>query len=74
MASCCNKEECDVKEKNISKIILYILSLIIFAVGFIPALAQFRIWIYLVAVLLAGYDLLIEGIKNLFKLNLKKAH
>ena len=73
MASCCNKEECDVKEKNISKIILYILSLIIFAVGFIPALAQFRIWIYLVAVLLAGYDLLIEGIKNLFKLNFEES-
>ena len=73
MASCCNKEECDVKEKNISKIILYVLSLIIFAVGFIPALAQFRIWIYLVAVLLAGYDLLIEGIKNLFKLNFEES-
>ena len=73
MASCCNKEECDVKEKNISKIILYILSLIIFAVGFIPALVQFRIWIYLVAVLLAGYDLLIEGIKNLFKLNFEES-
>lgn len=69
--ACCshNHEECEVKEKNKSKIILYILSLVLFGIGFIPALAEYKIWINLIAVLLAGYDLLIEGIKNLFKFN-----
>ena len=68
-----NHEECEEKENNKSKIILFILSLVLFGIGFIPALEQFRVWIYLVAVLLAGYDLLIEGIKNLFKLNFEES-
>ena len=73
--ACCshNHEECEVKEKNKSKIVLYIFSLVLFGIGFIPALAEYKIWIYLVAVLLAGYDLLIEGIKNLFKLNFEES-
>ena len=73
--ACCshNHEECEVKEKNKSKIILYILSLVLFGIGFIPALAEYKIWIYLIAVLLAGYDLLIEGIKKLFKLNFEES-
>lgn len=73
--ACCNHNhgKCEVKERNKSKIVLYILSLVLFGIGFIPALASYKIWIYLVAVLLAGYDLLIEGIKNLFKLNFEES-
>ena len=73
--ACCNHNhgKCEVKERNKSKIILYILSLVLFGIGFIPALAEYKIWIYLVAVLLAGYDLLIEGIKNLFKFNFEES-
>ena len=77
MAGCsCNNHnhgECKEESNNKSKIILFVLSLIIFGIGFIPALAPYRIWIYLVSVLLAGYDLLIEGIKNLFKLNFEES-
>ena len=73
--ACCNHNhgKCEVEERNKSKIILYILSLVLFGIGFIPALASYKIWIYLVAVLLAGYDLLIEGIKNLFKFNFEES-
>ena len=73
--ACCshNHEECEVKEKNKSKIVFYILSLVLFGIGFIPALTSYKIWIYLVAVLFAGYDLLIEGIKNLVKFNFEES-
>ena len=61
------------KKSKKNEIILYILSLIIFGIGFIPALAEYKIWIYLIAVLIAGYDLLISGIKNLFRLNFEES-
>ncbi len=71
--SCCNHDHCEEKENKKGEIILYILSLIVFGIGFIPAFAEYKLWIYLVAVLLAGYDLLIKGIKNLFKLNFEES-
>ena len=49
------------------------MSLIVFGIGFIPQFAEYKLWIYLVAVLLAGYDLLVKGIKNLFKLNFEES-
>ena len=52
---------------------MYIFSLVLFGIGFIPALTSYKIWIYLVAVLLAGYDLLVEGIKNLVKFNFEES-
>ncbi len=73
---CCNNhnhEECEEKENKKSEIILYVLSLIIFGIGFVQQFATYKIWIYLVAVLLAGYDLLIKGIKNLFKFNFEES-
>ena len=71
--SCCSHDHCEEKENKKGEIILYILSLIVFGIGFIPAFAEYKLWIYLVAVLLAGYDLLIKGIKNLFKLNFEES-
>ncbi len=71
--SCCSHDRCEEKENKKGDIILYILSLIVFGIGFIPAFAEYKLWIYLVAVLLAGYDLLIKGIKNLFKLNFEES-
>ena len=76
MACCDHKhenEKCNVKVEKKREIILYIMSLIIFVLGFIPQLATYKIWIYLIAVLLAGYNLLIEGIKNLFKFNFEES-
>ena len=71
--SFCSYDLCVEIENNKGEIILYILSLIVFGIGFIPAFAEYKLWIYLVAVLLAGYDLLIKGIKNLFKLNFEES-
>ena len=71
--SCCNHDHCEEKENKKSEIILYILALVVFGIGFIPQFAEYKLWIYLVAVLLAGYDLLVEGIKNLFKFNFEES-
>ena len=61
------------KEENSKfKILIYVISLILFAVGFIPALEGYRLVIYLFAVILSGYDLIIEGIKNIFHLNFEE--
>ena len=61
------------KEENSNfKILMYVISLILFAVGFMPALASYRLVIYLLAVILSGYDLIIEGIKNIFHLNFEE--
>lgn len=61
------------KEENSKfKILMYVISLILFAVGFIPALEGYRLVIYLLAVILSGYDLIIEGIKNIFHLNFEE--
>ncbi len=59
------------KESKI-KGFLYILSIILFVVGFIPALKSYRFIIYLLAVIFSGYDLIIEGIKNIFHLNFEE--
>lgn len=65
------KEE-DKGENSKFKILMYVISLILFAVGFMPALASYRLVIYLLAVILSGYDLIIEGIKNIFHLNFEE--
>ena len=40
--------------------------------GFIPILEKYRLIIYLLAVILSGYDLILEGIKNIFHLNFEE--
>ena len=70
---CCSHNDCEENENKKSEIVLYIMSLIVFGIGFIPQFAEYKLWIYLVAVLLAGYDLLVKGIKNLFKLNFEES-
>ena len=62
----------DKEENSKFKILMYVISLILFGVGFIPALASYRLVIYLFAVILSGYDLIIEGIKNIFHLNFEE--
>ena len=62
----------DKKESSKLKIFLYVISLILFAVGFIPALESYKLVIYLLAVILSGYDLIIEGIKNIFHLKFEE--
>ena len=59
----------EIEKKDVA---LYIISLILFAISFIPILKQFQRWICLAVVILAGYDLILEGIKNIFKLNFEE--
>ncbi len=61
-------------EEGISKIdlILYIISIVLFIVGFIPSLEQYKVFIYLAVIVIAGYELLINGIKNFFKFNFEE--
>ena len=48
------------------------MSIILFAIGYIPAFEQYKMFIYLGAVLLSGYDLIFEGLKNILKLNFEE--
>ena len=77
---CNSKKHCSIKnhehhsehENKKLDIILYIISIIVFILSFIPLFNEYKIWIYLVVVLLSGYKLIIDGIKNLFKLNFEE--
>ena len=62
----------DKGENSKFKILMYVISLILFAVGFMPALESYRLIIYLLAVILSGYNLIIQGIKNIFHLNFEE--
>lgn len=65
----CHKNE---HENSKLGIVLYVLSIILFAIGYIPAFEQYKMFIYLGAVLLSGYDLIFEGLKNILKLNFEE--
>lgn len=52
---------------------LYIISIIIFVSSFIlPVLECVKIGMYIVTILLAGYEIILNGIKNIFKLNFEE--
>ena len=59
-------------ENRILKKIFYVLSIILFIVGFIPKLQEYRLVIYFASVLLCGFDLIKEGIQNIFKANFEE--
>lgn len=65
----CHKNE---HENSKLGIVLYVLSIILFAIGYIPAFEQYKMFIYSGAVLLSGYDLIFEGLKNILKLNFEE--
>lgn len=71
----CNGNYHDGEEKKWEKLekILYIISVIIFAITFIPQIPEnIKIGMYIVSIILAGYEILFEGIKNIFKLNFEE--
>lgn len=71
----CNVNHHDGEEKKGEKLekILYIISVIIFAITFIPQIPEnIKIGMYIVSIILAGYEILFEGIKNIFKLNFEE--
>ena len=69
----CHTKENEAEEKlNRKDIILYIASIIIFILTFLPILGNYKILGYLLVIILSGYELIIEGIKNIFKLNFEE--
>ena len=71
----CNGNHHEKEEEKGEKLekILYIISVIIFAITFIPQIPEnIKIGMYIVSIILAGYEILFEGIKNIFKLNFEE--
>lgn len=78
--SCEHCNECNIAnhehhhEEKESKleIILYIVAIIFFILSFTPALANIKVIFIVLSILLSGYELLFNGIKNIFKLNFEE--
>lgn len=73
----CHHEHCDIekhhedKEEKLS-IYLYGIGILFLVLSFIPMLAEFRLELVLLAILFSGYELLLNGIKNIFHLNFEE--
>lgn len=83
MSCNCHENRCEkeVKENLLEEydktdkieIVLYVISLIIFAITFIPQIQYyFKIAMYIITILLAGYEIILNGIRNIFKLNFEE--
>ena len=57
------------KNKKKIKLILYITSVMIFILGFFPIFQTYRMAVFFLCVILAGYDLLLEGLRNILHLD-----
>lgn len=69
----CHTKESETKEElNKKDIILYSISIIIFILTFLPIRENYKICGYLLVIILSGYKLIIEGIKNIFRLNFEE--
>lgn len=68
------EHECNHHHEKESKkdIVMYIISIIIFILSFFPIFSEYKIILYLVTIIFSGYELIIEGIKNIFKLNFEE--
>lgn len=73
-SSCCCHSHHEKHEEENSKndIYLYILSVIFFVLAFIPLFSKYKMLLFLVCILVSGYKLIIDGVKNIFKLNFEE--
>ena len=62
----------DHEEANKIDIILYIISLILFVLTFIPALQNYKLFAYLLVLILSGSKLIFRGIKNILLFNFEE--
>lgn len=74
----CNHGHCELehedheeKEEKLS-IYLYIIGILFLILSFIPVLVNLKIELIVLSILFSGYDLLWNGIKNIFKLNFEE--
>lgn len=70
----CDVDKIEEQEEKLDKkeIILYIISVVIFILTFMPVFEKIKILMYLLVVILSGYKLILGGIKNIFKLNFEE--
>lgn len=60
------------KKENKLDIILYIIAIIFLGMSFIPVFSNIKVIFILLSILLSGYELLFNGIKNIFKLDFEE--
>jgi len=77
MSCHCHDKECNQSEKHTSKEriekALFLISIFIFTVSFILPVSQYvKIGMYIITILFAGYEIILEGIKNIFKLDFEE--
>lgn len=71
--NCNNCDNCEATHnKNKLDIILYVLAIVLLLVSFIPAIESFKVVFIVLSILFSGYELLLNGIKNIFKLNFEE--
>ncbi len=69
----CEIEHHEHKEKeNKLDIILYIIAIVFLGLSFIPAFINIKVIFILLSIVLSGYELLFNGIKNIFKLDFEE--
>ncbi len=66
----CEKDE-EEKESKV-EIVLYILAILFLVASVIPNLANIKLILIIISILFSGYELLFNGIKNIFKLNFEE--
>ena len=59
------------KEENLSKY-LYGIGILFFIVSFLPIFAPYKIELIVITLLCSGYEMLLNGIKNIFHLNFEE--
>ena len=60
------------KKENKLYIILYIVAIIFLGISFIPVFDHIKVIFILLSILLSGYELLFNGIKNIFRLDFEE--
>ena len=73
----CHHEHCNVEEQHNKKeeklsIYLYCIGILFLILSLIPMFAEFKVVFVLLAILFSGYELLFNGIKNIFLLNFEE--
>lgn len=70
----CEHDHCEEIEEKESKLSIYLygLAIIIFVLAFIPFFAKYQMVLILISILLSGYELILNGIKNLFHFNFEE--
>lgn len=66
------KDSINTEEKSKISVIFYIISILLFIISFLPILSEYRMWIYLSCIILSGYELIFNGIKNIFHFNFEE--